>query len=340
MYEIEDQAEKVPANRTPVVKADDTSSLTEEIIHLIHAESDQCEQSKTRKSSSPRKHGGPRTNIGKQRSSRNALKYGIFAKAVLLPDESRAEFDSLMAGLHGQFVPQGQFEDALVERLAVLMWRQRRLLLAENAEIRKGREFLEHDAKREAETAASLMFHPSLSPRGLLEESITPEVLQECLALLQRLETRIKERGFDPDEDRRILGRIYGVHRAEDVKVGTLAFYYAAFVVGANRTAADESVGKQLPPDIYQRTFLFLCIPKERRRLKRLLKQEMRIQTHKLQVASLCALVPAGPALDRLIRRETQLDRAIERTLNQLERAQRLRRGQPVPAPVCVNVTV
>ena len=38
---------------------------------------------------------GPRTEVGKGRSSRNAIKHGIFSKAILLKEESRAEFELL-----------------------------------------------------------------------------------------------------------------------------------------------------------------------------------------------------------------------------------------------------
>ena len=38
---------------------------------------------------------GPRTELGKQRSSQNATRHGIFSKAVLLKGESQADFESL-----------------------------------------------------------------------------------------------------------------------------------------------------------------------------------------------------------------------------------------------------
>ena len=41
--------------------------------------------------------------------------------------------------------------------------------------------------------------------------------------------------------------------------------------------------------------------------------------------------------LDRLLRYEASLERAFDRTLNQLKRLQRMRKGQPVPPTVNVN---
>jgi hypothetical protein len=44
--------------------------------------------------------------------------------------------------------------------------------------------------------------------------------------------------------------------------------------------------------------------------------------------------IPEGPGLDRLLRYEASLERTFDRTLNQLERLQRMRLGQPVVPPV------
>ena len=78
---------------------------------------------------------GPRTPQGKERSKFNARKHGLFSKAVLLEDESRPEYDALLNGYMEDFHPQGKLETVLVETLAVLMWRKRRLLQVEIAKI-------------------------------------------------------------------------------------------------------------------------------------------------------------------------------------------------------------
>ncbi len=44
-------------------------------------------------------NGGPRTQLGKLRSSQNAVKHGIFSAAILLQGESREELELLVAGL-------------------------------------------------------------------------------------------------------------------------------------------------------------------------------------------------------------------------------------------------
>jgi hypothetical protein len=81
---------------------------------------------------------GPRTEIGKAIASRNAMKHGIFSNAILLTSESRAEYDSLLSGLREDLKPIGTLEEVLVEKLAVLIWRYRRLIFTETAEIKAG----------------------------------------------------------------------------------------------------------------------------------------------------------------------------------------------------------
>ena len=71
---------------------------------------------------------GPRLTKGKKRSSRNALKNGIFSKSLILGSESRGEYQLLLNGVRKDLQPEGTVESALVESIAFLLWRKRRLL--------------------------------------------------------------------------------------------------------------------------------------------------------------------------------------------------------------------
>jgi hypothetical protein len=70
---------------------------------------------------------GPRTNEGKAKSSQNALKHGLTARYALLPDENPTLRRQLSARLVTDLKPQGALERELVERLAHLSWRLRRV---------------------------------------------------------------------------------------------------------------------------------------------------------------------------------------------------------------------
>jgi hypothetical protein len=75
---------------------------------------------------------GPKTGPGKAISSMNALKTGVFAKQLLLPDDNSEEFGRLRIALHQEWQAVGPSESILVERLVALLWRQRRIYRAES----------------------------------------------------------------------------------------------------------------------------------------------------------------------------------------------------------------
>jgi hypothetical protein len=79
-----------------------------------------------------KRSGGPRTPEGKASSSKNALKTGVFAKHLLLPDDSPEEFGRLRSEVHDEWRAVGLTEKSLVERLVALLWRQRRIYCAES----------------------------------------------------------------------------------------------------------------------------------------------------------------------------------------------------------------
>ncbi len=78
---------------------------------------------------------GPRTAAGKVASSGNAVQHGILSRHLILPGESRDEFDALLLQLMTEQQPVGTLEQALVERMAIALWRQRRLVAAETAQL-------------------------------------------------------------------------------------------------------------------------------------------------------------------------------------------------------------
>lgn len=75
---------------------------------------------------------GPKTEHGKKMSAMNALKWGVFAKHLLLPDDDPGEFGKLRTEVYREWGPMGPTECALVERLLALLWRQRRFYRAES----------------------------------------------------------------------------------------------------------------------------------------------------------------------------------------------------------------
>ena len=70
---------------------------------------------------------GPRSQQGKAQSRLNSWKHGLSAKTLLMIGEKTREFDKLRSSLMNEHDPQSVFECQLVERLAVTLWRLRRV---------------------------------------------------------------------------------------------------------------------------------------------------------------------------------------------------------------------
>ena len=82
-----------------------------------------------------RKSTGPKTIAGKRSVSQNARQHGILSTHLILDGESKDEFLLLLETLQLELLPVGLLENTLVERVAVSIWRQRRLVRSESAEV-------------------------------------------------------------------------------------------------------------------------------------------------------------------------------------------------------------
>jgi hypothetical protein len=70
---------------------------------------------------------GPKTEPGKQASSKNAFKHGFFSEKALLPGESKEDYEIFYAQLFSDLSPRTPMEKHLVEQYIPLAWRIKRL---------------------------------------------------------------------------------------------------------------------------------------------------------------------------------------------------------------------
>lgn len=86
----------------------------------------------------------------------NATRHGLLSRYTVLPWEDPREYAALLESLTVEHAPQGPTEEHLVEELAGIFWRKRRLRLAEGAAHRRGL----HDAvEGYHKTAAVALVH-------------------------------------------------------------------------------------------------------------------------------------------------------------------------------------
>src|SRR6476659_2798115 len=76
---------------------------------------------------------GPKSAKGKARSTKNSLSHGLTARDIVIGAEDPEEFQRLRMGLEADFKPSSTIALELVERLAGLLWRLRRIPVLEGA---------------------------------------------------------------------------------------------------------------------------------------------------------------------------------------------------------------
>lgn len=283
---------------------------------------------------------GPRTPAGKGRSKHNALKHGIFSKVTLLDNESRPELDSLLSGLRDDLKPERMLEEILVEKLATLLWRYRRLMIAEAAEIQKGAAFLEWEEKeqQEKETQETSFINPmdfTVEKIGLVRRMANPRILERCLDLLKELKDTFERDGFDSKSNEEILTKLYGngEHLTE-----TLSDTYEIWSSTAERSEQERKENEYASVEQCKSNFLE-PLKGEIAYLKQYKKARASMESQRMLLESLRQNVPDAPQLDRLLRYEASLERSIDRTLIQLERLQRMRLGQSVAPPIKLDIS-
>lgn len=292
---------------------------------------------------------GPTTQRGKQKSSYNAVKHGIFSVGLVRDRESRAQYRRIVEAMVETLQPVGRLEEILVEKLAMLVWRYRRLLQAEAAEIGREAESAE-EGNVQGKTQAALMLKGDLGliPGALLTNNEV--ALVGAIEYLKKLRQHISEKGLDWERDRDALTSIYGTEKKNQQQItvvyadkprekvepnpaGELVSKYRELVL----MGKDQEGPTSLPADAAKSMVGML---------------DEKIETYDSMLDGWCmrsrdrnrlqattALVPRQEVADRLQRYEGSLDRSFDRTLSQLERLQRLRLGQPVPPALRVDVS-
>ena len=284
-------------------------------------------------------HPGNRSLAARQRSSRNALKHGIFSDVIVLAGESREKYKSLLAELHEALQPEGRVECLLVEKLASISWRYRRFLTAEGAEIRQGHEFLDWDREnRERQHPPTDGSHPfSYSGPGpaLIRRIQTPALLDRCVELLNKLQENIEARGFDEERDTEVLRKIFGPETGIEKTLlnSYRAWAYTATVPEEKRAQKGWATPEQCREQVLSE------IGKEIRHLRQYSRDHKSIESERAELQALGNSIPIASQLDRLLRYEATLERSFDRTLNQLERMQRLRQGQPAAPRIDLTIS-
>lgn len=236
---------------------------------------------------------GPKTAVGKSRSSVNAVKTGFFSKAMHLTPQEEAEFTALQVQLEKDYLPATATEAFLVQKIARCIWRQRLLAAAETARQ-------ELAARHQLQQA----LRAALPPRQTLEEKTRAyykNLSCEELALMANHPTPLADMDISLTEVARIapglLERIEGAAAANGM---TLAFFLGEVggVVG--------------------------FLESERNRETAITEEESNLRIARLLIEE----VQRAPLSDEsLIRAQAALDNELYKALKKLEELQDRRKG-------------
>jgi hypothetical protein len=102
----------------------------------------------------------------------NALRHGVLSKYVLLPWEDPEEYRNILDALVAEHAPRGPTEEHLVEELAGVIWRKRRLRLGENAAHQQA---LASHANAETAKAALIHVAPEIKNASVTDALIASE---------------------------------------------------------------------------------------------------------------------------------------------------------------------
>jgi hypothetical protein len=261
---------------------------------------------------------GPQTKLGKAQSSRNAIKYGVFAR---LPEASMKElgedpaaFEQLGESLRQALCPQDGFEQMLVEDMAEIRWRRQRLMRAEAGILAsKRREFeIEREwkvanyGKGLAGVGKDMLSHDwGLAALPPSDENLNQ--ITECLEVLEHL---IETEGFR-EENSWVLKAVYGE------KPSYTGRYLTGLFKRGQEGAKDESGKDSGDVESARRVFLE-TLGREITSFRKLAELHHAKDVEVTEPLMDSQLIPSQENLRKIMDYEAALERQFERKLQQL----------------------
>ena len=278
--------------------------------------------------------GGVKTEAGKAIVKYNALKHGLLAKEVVITAgegiENHEEFNALLDDLVGQFQAVGPVEEMLVEKIAVAYWRLRR---ACRYEVGLVRQKLDN---------ATDNFYKEVYTDQQIDEKIQEETDAVATWKQKKRELMKKQKAGKPLDDTFEQSDVWEWY--ED----SISFLLPRTAENDRIPMASEKIRKHLndnagwDDDYLWEQLIATCdkhIAEHLEQIEAYSKQKIHNKL-KLDVTKRLGNIPSKEELDRLLRYEGAIERQLYKAMNQLERLQRLRMGDHVPAPIEVDVEV
>ena len=271
-----------------------------------------------------KKSTGPRTAAGKRRAALNALKYGRYTgthtieQCMLQLGEDPHEFHEFRDSLIASRQPADTVERMLVEDVAMLAWKKRRLTRAQQGLQLRNLEILELDRHRQAleigRDSADVSQQEVLKC-GLRRVTKSPAKFGEILSNLETLEALVARQDFSQDIEPAIT-LLYGENPT--LRGAQIANLYKQLGETGIETEEQQDLASGLKIAIQEET-------------RDVLEEYSLFLEEHVQISPAlrdAALAPVHPQWISIVRQEYTLDRLIERKLKLLNQIQRARKIQ------------
>lgn len=271
-------------------------------------------------------HPEPATGVlpaeGYDGSRLNALRHGILSRFTVLPWEDESEYQTLLDELTAEHLPTGPTETHLVVEMAGVLWRKRRLRLAEVATFQRGLSATTDTYSRTAHSA-------------LVLSSVAKPTKVDVAAAIKAGVVDVQSEIVDLEADRRATLTAIEIlasdrNQAYEDAIDSLdSSTREAWTEQLTWSTDDYDAGitPYGPDAISLRRYLEVEI------LPWYDKQRSEIVAQPLVRAQALGEALDPDKLERLGRYEVHLDRKLERTLSTLLRLQEMRRSRSGAAP-------
>ncbi len=277
-----------------------------------------------------RKSTGPRTAEGRAVSRMNAVRHGILSTQVVvrgtLVRESVREFKALHEQFRKALQPEGAVEEMLVDEIVTAHWRKRRALQAEAGEILLHVEGESRKRQRgRSPKLQCMLWGAGGSAEWTMQQTSSGAGVLASMARQAR--ARVEQDGC-VTEEAVAMGKVFG----EDTGVSLALARWM-------QTCRELPEG---PEGEAARTAQQAEVLKELKGIEQGYEMHKRIEAdyewNREQAHQAADVLPKAETLEKIMRYETKLERQIYRAMAQLERLQRMRHGENIPAPLTVDV--
>lgn len=246
----------------------------------------------------------------------NAVAHGILSQHTILPWEDKQDYNALVQSLAAEHGPAGATQYHLVEEIAGIIWRKRRLRMAEAAAHRKA---LDRAGESHAYTVRHALSH--LRPSKTTDDvrSALTASPQNTTAELRSLQSELKNcRKLASDLE---SSQPIAFEKAIDNLAEGIRDWFGGLVEGRFEST-DEYSYERVPTDLLR----FLT----KEALPWLESRAIELENRQLIKDQAFGASLNPEAMEKLARYEVHLDRKLEKSLGMLYRLKELSMTRPV----------